>query len=42
VIRQFFSRNAAASFAPARENPVPLFDLRPELERILQQMEARL
>jgi hypothetical protein len=42
VIRQFFSRAAAASFAPARENTAPLFDLRPELERILQQMEARL
>ncbi|HEX7571005.1 MAG TPA: BatD family protein, partial [Verrucomicrobiae bacterium] len=42
VIRQFFVRQAAASFAPSRENPSPLFDLRAELERILQQLEARL
>jgi hypothetical protein len=42
VIRQFFTRAAASSFAPAREDAAPLFELRPELERILQQMEARL
>jgi hypothetical protein len=42
VIRQFFTRAAAASFAPTREDAAPLFELRPELERILQQLEARL
>lgn len=42
IIRQFFARQAAASFAPTHESPSPLFELRPELERILQQLEARL
>jgi hypothetical protein len=42
VIRQFFAREAAASFAASSENHSPMFNLRPELEQILQQLEARL
>lgn len=42
VIRSFFAREAATSFAALPESAMPLFDLRPELERILEQMEARL
>lgn len=42
VIRLFFTREAAQSFAAKPESAMPLFDLRGELEKILAQMEARL
>ena len=42
VIRSFFTRDAATNYGEKPESAMPLFDLRPELERILKLMEARL
>lgn len=42
VIRQLFARAAAQTFAAKPEPAMPMFDLRLELESILQRMEARL
>jgi len=42
VIRSFFTSDASVSFAPGRQGTGPLFALRPELEGILERMEARL
>ena len=42
VIRLFFAREADQTFAAKPESARPLFDLRSELEKILDKMEARL
>lgn len=42
VIRQFFARELAMEYSARPEQAMPLFGLRPELERILTTMEARL
>jgi len=42
VIRSLFSRDAAESFGAAGERGAPLLNLKPELEGILERMEARL
>jgi hypothetical protein len=42
VIRSFFTREERSRFGPQRGDYAPLFELRPELEGILGQMEARL
>jgi hypothetical protein len=42
VIRSFFTREADQAFAARPEGGTPLFDLRSELEKILEKMEARL
>jgi hypothetical protein len=42
VIRQFFTQDGAANFSTSHEDATPMFDLRPDLERILQELEGRL
>lgn len=42
VIRSFFARDESVCFAPKREMQMPLFALQPDLEGILERMEARL
>jgi len=42
VIRSFFARDADQTFAARPESAGPLFDLRADLDQILEKMEARL
>jgi hypothetical protein len=42
IIRSFFECDARAMFAAQAENQKPLFALRPDLEQILERMEAKL
>ncbi len=42
TIRSLFAGEEHAAFAPQPLNPVPLFELQPDLEAILNRMEARL
>ena len=42
VVRRFFGVTDATRFATAPPNPADLLPLQPDLERVLQQLEARL
>ncbi len=42
VVRRFFAMADATEFSTARPNAADLFRLQPDLERVLQQLEARL
>jgi hypothetical protein len=42
VVRRFFAVTDAADFGTASANPAELLPLQPDLERVLQQLEAKL